>query len=248
MFPEASVGEVTKMTTSAGFGLSSLLGALLLCFACSSVDSAIAEQARSPSDRRASDKEAEEFGRMMEALETTTELTDGSFRSLTIGESKGQVLAGLRQMGATRVMPGMGEQPWVKTVDDLSRLQGAEGIIIGAGDVTIVFDGDDVQQVNVAPIFPEWKALLQGVRTRQEAFRALAQMLERWEGVDIRALAVDAKSIGINHMTPERQALLDKYDRWSLSHEDEHGYVYMDLDFAEGRLRRILAVESPTGL
>ena len=71
MFPEARVGEVTKMTTSAGFGLSSLLGALLLCFACSSVDSAIAEQARAPSDRRASDKEADDFARKIEAFETS---------------------------------------------------------------------------------------------------------------------------------------------------------------------------------
>ncbi len=220
----------------------------MLCFARSPMNSAVAEEACAPSDRLASDKEAEDFGRMMEALETTTELTEGSFRSLTIGESKGQVLAGLRQMGASEVRPGLGDQPWVETADDLSRLKGAEGIIIGAGDVTIVFDGDDVQQVNVAPIFPEWKALLQGVRTRQDAFHALAQILERWECVDIRALAVDAKSVGINHMTPERQALLDKYDRWSIPHEDEHGYVYMDLDFEEGRLRRILAVESPTGL
>ncbi len=236
------------MTTRAVMKLLSLLGPLLLCFACSPMNSAVAEEANAPSHAVASDKEAEEFGRMMEALEKTTELTEGSFRSLTIGDTKDQVLAGLRQMGATRVSPGLGEQPWVKTADDLSRLQDAEGIIIGAGDVTIVFDGDDVQRVLVARIFPEWKALLQGVRTRQEAFRALAQILERWEGVDIRALAVDAKQVGINHMTPERQALLDKYDRWSFSHEDEYGYVYMDLDFAEGRLRRILAVESPTGL
>ena len=185
---------------------------------------------------------------MMEALETTTELTEGSFRSLTIGESKDQTLAGLRQMGASRIMPDLGEQAPVETPGDLSKLQDAEGIIIGAGSVTIVFDGDNVQQVKVARIYPEWKALLQGVGTRQEAFSALAQILEQSKGVDIRALAVDADHVWIDHIKPESQALLDKYDRWSLSHEDEHGYVYMDLDFAEGRLRRILAVESPTGL
>ncbi len=234
--------------TRASVKLSFLLGAVMLCFAYSHSDAADAGMGREASNKVASEKEAEDLAKMMEAIEKTTDLTEGSFRSLTIGESKDQTLADLRQMGASRIMPDLGEQAPVETPGDLSKLQDAEGIIIGAGGVTIVFDGDNVQQVKVARIYPEWKALLQGVRTRQEAFRALAQILERWEGVDIRALAVDADHVWIDHMTPESQALLYKYDRWSIAHEDEDGYVHLDLDFAEGRLRRILAVESPTGL
>ena len=59
------------MTTRADTRVLFLIGAALLCFACFPVDSAVAEEARVPSDRLASDKEAEEFGRMMEALETS---------------------------------------------------------------------------------------------------------------------------------------------------------------------------------
>ena len=63
-----------------------------------------------------------------EGLAKTREITEGSFRSLTIGESKDQVLAALRKMGATRIRPGLGEQVAVKRAEDLSKLQDAEGI------------------------------------------------------------------------------------------------------------------------
>ena len=167
---------------------------------------------------------------------------------LTIGESKKQALAGLREMGVSRVMPGLGEQVAVTKAEELSELQDAEGVIIGAGDVTIAFDGNDVQRVTVAPIFPAWNALLHGIRTRQEAFRALAQILDQSKGVEVRALALDADSVYIQRITPEGQALLDKYNHWSVSHDAEDGYVHMDLDFVEGALRRISVLESPAAL
>ena len=183
-----------------------------------------------------------------EELAKTREIIEGSFGSLTIGESKDQVLNALRKMGATRVVPGLGDQVAVKRAEDLSKLQDAQGVIVGAGDVTITFDGDDVQRIAVAPVFPEWNTLLHGVRTRQEAFRALAQIVEESKGVEVRALAVDADNVWINRMTPESQALLDKYDHWSIAHDANDGYVHMDLDFTHGTLRRILVLESPASL
>ena len=61
----------------------------------------------------------------------------------------------------------------------------------------------DVQRVTVAPIFPEWNALLHGARTRQEVFRA---------------------------------------------HDEEDGYVHMNLEFTGGTLRRISVLEAPAAL
>lgn len=213
----------------------------LLCLGCSPVGASDAQGPTTSNGETTAEKE-------LEGLAKTSEITEGSFRSLTIGESKDQVLAALRKMGASRIKPGLGEQAPVKRAEDLSKLQDAEGLIIGAGDVTIAFDGNDVERVTVAPIFPEWNALLHGVRTRQEAFRAVAQILEQSKDVEVRALAVGADNVWINRMTPESRALLDKYDHWSVAHDAEGGYVHMDLDFARGALRRISVLESPAAL
>lgn len=212
----------------------------LLCLSCFSAGASDTDGAAAPKAEKAA-KEHEELSR-------TREITEGSFRSVTIGESKDQVLADLREMGVARIKPGLGEQVPVKRAEDLSKLRDAEGVIIGAGDVTIAFDGNDVQRVTVAPIFPEWNALLHGVRTRQEAFRAVSRILEQSKNVEVRALAVDAGNVWLNRMTPESQALLHKYDHWSIAHDAEGGYVHMDLNFAEGTLRRISVSESPAAL
>lgn len=212
----------------------------LLCLGCSSVGSSDANE---PAVSK-----GEEAAMELEKLATTKVITEGSFRVLTIGDSKNQVLVALRKMGATRIDVGLGEQMAVKRAEDLSKLREAEGIIIGAGDVTITFDGNDVRRITVAPVFQEWNTLLHGVRTRQEAFRVLAQILDQSKDVEIRALAVDADQVWINFITPESQALLDKYDHWSIAHDAEDRFLHMDLDFAHGTLRRISALESPAAL
>jgi hypothetical protein len=217
-----------------------LLWGAVLCMGCSPVGASNGGEPAAH-DEAAAAKE-------LEALTKSMEVTEGSFRLLTIGESKKQALAGLREMGVSRVMPGLGEQVAVTKAEDLSELQDAEGVIIGAGDVTIAFDGNDVQRVTVAPIFPAWNALLHGIRTRQEAFRALAQILNQSKDVEVRALAVDADSVYVPRITPEGQALLDKYNHWSVSHDAKDGYVYMDMEFAQGVLRRISVLESPAAL
>lgn len=180
-------------------------------------------------------------------LEEFKEITEGSFRALTIGESKDQVLAHLLEMGMRTVSPDLPRRVVVTKADDLSKLRLAEGIIIGAGDVTIAFDGNDVKSILVAPIFPEWNALLRGVKTRQEAFRALAQILQKSKGVEVRALAVDARDVWIHRLKPADRALLDKYDLWGISHDSQDGYIHMDLEFLQGALRRISVLESPVG-
>jgi hypothetical protein len=212
----------------------------VLCIGCSPVG---ASDGREPS---AQDEAvaAKEF----ESLTKSMEVTEGSFRSLTIGESKDQALAGLREMGVARVRPGLGEQIAVKKAEDLSKLQDAEGVIIGAGDVTIAFDGNDVQRVTVAPVYPKWNALLHGIRTRQEAFGALAQILNQSKGVEVRELAVDADHVSIQRLTPEGEALLSKYNHWSVAHDAKDGYIHMDLKFAQGVLRRVSVLEAPAAL
>lgn len=213
---------------------------VLLCLGCSPGG---ASHANGPIASK-----GEEAPKEIEELEKTKEITEGSFRSLAIGESKDQVLVALRKMGATRIKPGLGEQVAVKSAEDLSKLRDAEGIIIGAGVVTITFDGNVVQRITVAPRFREWNTLLHGARTRQEAFRALTQILEQSKDVEVRALAVDADNVWINRMTPESQALLDKYDHWSIAHDAEDGYLHMALDFTQGSLHRISVLESPAAL
>lgn len=213
----------------------------LIYLSCSPVGASDAQRSATSNGETTPEKE-------LEGLVKTREITDGSFRLLTIGESKDEVLVDLRKMGVARIKPGLGEQVAATTAEDLLKLQNAEGLIIGAGDVTITFDGNDVQRVAVAPVFPEWNALLHGVRTKKEAFRAVAQILERSKGVEVRALAVDADDVWINRMTPEGQALLDKYDHWSVAYDAEDGYVHMDLDFAQGALCKIWVLESPTAL
>jgi len=217
-----------------------LLWGAVLCIGCSPVG------ASNGSEPAASDEAA--AAKELEALTKSMEVTEGSFRSLTIGESKEQTLAGLHEMGVARIQPGLGERVAVTKAEDLSKLQDAEGIIIGAGDVTIAFDGNDVQRVTVAPVYPKWNALLHGIRTRQDAFRALAEILNQSKDVEVRALAVDADSVWIQRMTPESQAVLDKYDHWSIAHDAEDGYVHMDLDFAQGVLRKISVLEAPAAL
>jgi len=54
--------------------------------------------------------------------------------------------------------------------------------------------------------------------------------------------------VWIQRMTPESQAVLDKYDHWSIAHDAEDGYVHMDLDFAQGVLRKISVLEAPAAL
>ena len=216
------------------------LGVAVFCIGCSPVG---ASDGRKPSTQDEAEA-AKEF----EALTKSMEVTEGSFRSLTIGESKEQALAGLRKMGVAGVRPGLGEQVAVKKAEDLSKLQNAEGVIIGAGDVTIAFDGDDVQRVTVAPVYPKWNALLHGTRTRQEAFRALAQILSQSKGVEVRALAVDVGHVSIQHVTPEGEALLGKYNHWSIAHVAKDGYVHMDLEFTQGVLRRVSVLEAPAAL
>lgn len=213
---------------------------VLLCLGCSSVGSS------DPNEPAVSKRE--EAAMEPEKLATTKEITEGTFRALTIGDSKNQVLVALRKMGATRIEIGLGEQVAVTRAEDLSKLREAGGIIIGAGDVTIIFDGNDVRRITVAPVFPEWNTLLHGVRTRQETFRVLAQILEQSKDVEMRALPVDADHVWIDFITPESQALLDKYDHWSIAHDAEDMFLHMDLDFTHGSLRRISVLESPAAL
>lgn len=213
----------------------------VLCMGCSPVGVSDAGETSASQDENTRAKE-------LEHLAKTQEVTEGSFRALTIGESKDQALAGLRKMGVTRVKPGLGERVVVKKAEDLPKLHDAEGIIVGAGDVTIAFDGNDVQRVTVAPIFPEWKALLHGVRTRQEAFRALSTIVGDAKDVSVRALAVDADNVWLEQMSPEGRALLEKYDLWKIAHDADDGYVHMNLEFAQGRLRKIAVLAAPSAL
>ena len=217
-----------------------LLWSVVFCVGCSPIDASNREGPVTP-DEAAMMKE-------FEGLVKKKGIVEGSYRSLRIGASKDQALASLREIGVASIEPGLGEQVAVKKPEDLSKLQDAEGIIIGAGEVTIAFDGNDVVRVTVAPIFPEWNTLLHGVRTKQEAFRALTQILEESKDVEIRALAVDAENVSIRHMTPKGRVLLEKYNHWEIAHDTEDGYIHMNLEFAHGALRKISVLEAPSAL
>lgn len=230
------------------WGTSFLCGAALCIGNLLNGASAAEQRVASQSDESRAERELERLTKEIEALEKRWTITQGSYRTLTIGESKEQVLSGLREIGVRSVRPNLAEQTRVTTPEDLPALKDAQGVIIGPGSVTISFIGDEVQRVRVAPIYPEWQELLRGITTRREAFEALAQILESSKGVTVRAHAPDAKQVGILPLTLEGKALLDKYDHWRVPHDVNDGYIHLTLEFSEGVLRSIAVLESPSAL
>ena len=112
------------------------------------------------------DAEYEAAMRRLQSQIEDREVTEGSFRGLSIGHSKGQSLTDLRAMGVQFVQPDLRDEIRVTRSAELAKLRTAPGLIVGAGDVVISFDDDEVVRVVVAPIFPEWRAMLEPTRDR----------------------------------------------------------------------------------
>lgn len=201
-----------------------------------------------PSVGGADGSEEQEYESAMKELEkgiTRQEITEGSFRQISVGHEKKKVVSELRSMDVRFVMPDLLVPIEVTRAAELNRLASAEGLIVGSGDVVVSFAGDEVERVLIAPIFSEWKPLLQNALTRAAVFEGLAQILDRHPDVIVRSLAPDARHVNLEALTPQDMWLLNKYDLWEASHDDREGYWIFRLEFKHSRLQKITVQHSP---
>jgi hypothetical protein len=185
-----------------------------------------------------------EPGKVLDSQTRKHAVTEGKFREIRIGDSKEEVIQALVSMEFTPVMPSLKNVLEANRPEDIARLGNAEALIADAGAVRIVFDGDHVEKVYVAPVWPEWQAALQGCHNRKEVFQALQKLLAGPRALPIRSTGSDERWVGLRHLTQENRALLEKYDRWSVSHDETGGYLHVVLEFDVGRLVRIVVSES----
>jgi hypothetical protein len=178
-------------------------------------------------------------------MEEWTTITQGSFLSLSIGVSKEEAITSLRRMGAATLLPDLRKPAEASHADQLLELNGAAALIIGAGDATIVFSDDEVVEINVAPIFPAWRRLLDGARTREDVRAALKTILENFPSIIVREFAPDSRHVYIDSIGTGERDLLNKYDLWSVSIDSKDGYLHMRLEFHQGLLSRISVLDMP---
>jgi hypothetical protein len=173
------------------------------------------------------------------------EITKGTFRKLTVGDSKDQVLRQLDAMGVEFVYPDLANRAEVGNSEDLGALRSADGIIVGAGSVVVEFEDDEVVRVLVAPIHPRWKDLLESAQTRDQVFEALRTMLDENGGLTVRSLAPDADYVKVRAPGRTGSRLLGRYDEWKASFSDSEGYWSLKMHFSEDRLSKIEVWHSP---
>jgi hypothetical protein len=193
----------------------------------------------------AEDQEYEAAMRRLESQVQEKEITEGRFQRLAIGHSKDESLAELRSMGVQFVRPDLRDEIQVTRSADLEKLRSAPGLIVGAGDVVVSFEDDEVVRIAVAPIFPEWKAMLDPAQSRDQVFEALRKILDEDPDVVVRSHAPDAEHVRVEEPSKAGQKLLGKYDLWKVSYSDDEGQWSLRLQFDQGRLKKIAVWHSP---
>ncbi len=191
------------------------------------------------------DAEYEAAMRRLQSQIKEKEVTEGSFRGLSIGHSKDQSLTDLRTMGVQFVRPDLRDEIRVTRSADLEKLHAAPGLIVGAGTVVISFDDDEVVRVAVAPIFPEWQAMLEPAHNRDQVFIALGKILDGYKNVVVRNHAPDAEHVRVAKPSRTGEKLLSKYNLWKVSHDDDEGQWSLRLVFDRDRLTKIAVWHSP---
>ena len=189
-----------------------------------------------------------EYEAAMKRLESQIreeEITEGSFKELAVGHAKDRVLGDLRSMGVRFILPDLRDRVEVTRAEDMEKLRSAEGLIVGSGDVVVAFEDDEVVRVAVARIFPKWKEILEGARTRDQVFDGLRRILAENPDAVVRSLAPDAHHVPIGGGDREGAKLLSKYDLWEVSFDDNEGHWTLRLEFERDRLRKIAVWHSP---
>lgn len=198
-----------------------------------------------PSMSSSGDSEYEAELRRLESQIEEREIAEGTFRGLHIGHSKEQSLADLRTMGVQFIRPDLLEEIRVTCSEDLEKLRSSEGLILGTGEVAVSFDGDEVVRVAVAPIYPEWQAMLDPARNRDQVFAVLGKILDENADVVVRSHAPDAEHVRVAKPSRTGENLLNKYNLWKVSHQDDDGHWGFRLEFDQDRLMKIGVWHSP---
>jgi len=183
--------------------------------------------------------------RRLEALIEESEVTEGSVLGLSIGRSKDETLEDLCGMGVQYVDPGLRNEILVTSASDLEKLREAEGLIVDAGQVVVSFEGDEVVQVQVAPIFPRWKVMLEAAATRGQVLEAVGRILDENPELSVRNHAPDADHVRVDAPGRTGEKLLRKYDSWRVGYENDEGYWSLRLVFDKNRLEKIAVWYSP---
>lgn len=190
--------------------------------------------------------DAQEPGASIEALRSIMksvireeEITDGGFNEIMVGDSKDEVLEALKAMNVSYIKPDLKNRIRVTRPEDIERLRSAEGIIIGAGSAKILFDGDHVVDLWVAPVYPRWKELLEGAESREEVLGGLRRILQEDRREAIRNIAPESRQVLVQAIGEEEKKLLDRFDLWRVVWNDSEGYWALQLFFEKDRLQKI---------
>ena len=189
-----------------------------------------------------------ELRRMEQAISRQT-ITDGEFWGLRIGDSRLTVIEQLRSLGIEHVRPEVLHQIRVTSPKEMSRLRDSEAVILFPGDARVTFSEDQVRERQVLPSVKfEWKARLETATTRDEVFSVFAEILEADKRAVVGNFAPGSRWVKLAGISKDDLRLLERYDAWELNRKNQDGFWHVRLEFAEGRLARLIAQRSPTEL
>lgn len=198
------------------------------------------------SDNRgvAMDPEMKEALQSAERSISKETITKGEFGALKIGQKKSEVLSSLVSMGVSQVFPDVMNVMTITRASDLGGISDADSLVLNEGVVWISFKGNIVQQIK-APPHSELERQFGALKTRDEVFKVLADILSSDPKAYVRNLGSDARWVKLGDIAAEDMALLKKYDAWKASFSNSNGYWHSQLGFSDDLLKEIIVQHAP---